>query len=46
MRVSRLFMGLELAASAADAFAAYIKSELAKWAQVFREVGLHGEVLR
>jgi tripartite-type tricarboxylate transporter receptor subunit TctC len=38
--------GLEPVGSTPEAFAAYIKSELAKWSRIFKETGLQGEQLR
>lgn len=38
--------GFEPVGSTPEEFAAYIKSELAKWSKVFKEVGLQGEQLR
>jgi tripartite-type tricarboxylate transporter receptor subunit TctC len=45
-RESLLKQGFEPAGSTPAAFAAHIKSELAKWTGVFRELGIRGEELR
>ena len=45
-RAALFKQGLEPVGSTPEAFAAYIKSELAKWTRVFRETGLQGEQVR
>jgi tripartite-type tricarboxylate transporter receptor subunit TctC len=42
-REALIRQGLEPVGSTPDEFAAYIKSELAKWTRIFKEMGLQGE---
>ena len=45
-REALIRQGFEPVGSTPDEFAAYIKSELAKWSKIFKETGLQGEQLR
>jgi tripartite-type tricarboxylate transporter receptor subunit TctC len=45
-RESLLKQGFEPVGSTPGEFAAHIKSELAKWTRVFKEMGLQGDQLR